>query len=142
MSPGHTLFGAVAQLSIRMFVRSVRSVPPGLPIHLSRPPFSGRLLLWGQAADGWWGLVAWSQRVVEAGEQATLPFAAWVPGSALSKPGWSSAAEPIPRVTLTTDRADWPGPASWPGWYAGVWTDGAPARPPGVELANQPRWRK
>jgi hypothetical protein len=28
---------------------------PGLPIHISRSPHNVKLLVWGRAADGWWG---------------------------------------------------------------------------------------
>lgn len=84
--------------SERLF--DARPMAPGLPVHISGPPHNVRLLSWGRAADGWWGLVCWDQQVIRGIEPETLPIAAWVPAQALSKPGWSSG-DPVPRLALT-----------------------------------------
>jgi hypothetical protein len=116
---------------------------PGEPVHIDRAPFNARLLAWGRAADGWWGLVEWAQTVRSAGALSTMPFAAWLPAAAVRKPGWSGGrAADVARLTLPPRRADWPGPAAWRGWFAGVWAGGPVPLPPGVELDNGPAWRR
>ena len=113
---------------------------PGLPVYLSRPPHSVRLLVWGRASDGWWGLVAWEQRVLRGVEPTTLPVTAWVPAQSLTKPGWSSG-DAVPRVRLPAMRHEWPPPEQWQGWFAGAWADGPLRLPPGDEVVSGPQWR-
>lgn len=120
---------------------SILTCMPGIPIHLARPPFSARLLLWGRAEDGWWGLVEWAQTIRRGGALETSSFAAWVPAGALSRPGWSAQAPAIARITLPGARPDWPAPAGWSGWFAGAWPSGPVRTPDGVELVTGPRWR-
>lgn len=118
---------------------------PGVPVHLDRPPFSARLIAWGKASDGWWGLIEWAQTIREDGALSSSSFAAWVPAASLSRPGWSGpGSEPnaIARLSLPPRRLDWPGPAAWSGWYAGAWPSGRLATPDGVEVVNGPAWRR
>jgi hypothetical protein len=114
---------------------------PGLPVHLDRPPHSCRLLLWGRADDGWWGLVVWEQRVRDHGTPVGLALSAWVPAQSLRKPAWASG-EPIPRITLTGARQLWPQPAGWSGHYLGAWATGGIPFPPGVTPIEGPAWRR
>ena len=109
-------------------------------MHLDRPPHSARLLAWGRAPHGWWGLITFRQRVTAHGELTELPVAAWVPASSLQRPGWSAPAE-LPRTTLAPDQRTWPAPLGWPSWYAGPWANGALRLPPGVEIVTGPAWR-
>lgn len=102
-----------------------------MAVHLDRPPHSVRLVAWGRAPDGWHACVTWNQRVRTAAGDDEIGFAAWVPASAVSKPGWSSSVE-VPRVLL-------PG---WPAWYAGVWEEGPLRAPPGVQVVTGAAWRR
>jgi hypothetical protein len=113
----------------------------GMAVHLNRPPHSVRLVAWGRAEDGWWGCIAWQQRVHARGVQDEIGFAAWVPAGSVTQPGWSSSVD-VPRVQLPLERRAWPAPPGWPAWYAGIWLDGSVAVPAGVELVSGPAWRK
>jgi hypothetical protein len=115
---------------------------PGVPVHVQRLAASAFLLAWGRATDGWWGLVRWTYRVRSNGQMAELAFAAWVPASALSKPGWSSGNVELPRIGLSDERGEWPAPPSWTGLYAGVWESGDPPVPAGVTVETGPRWQR
>ncbi len=114
---------------------------PGMPIHIDRAPFSARLLTWGRGLDGWHGLIAFAQRVIDHGTPTTLSIAAWVPAVALSRPGWAPDT-PVDRIALPQSRDGWPAPAGWTGWYAGAWPSGPVPVPDGVEVANGPAWRR
>jgi hypothetical protein len=116
---------------------------PGIPVHIDRPPFSARLVLWGRAGDGWWGLCHWSQTVREHHMLSTAPFAAWLPGASITRPGWSGdGSAEIARITLPTRPTDWPAPAAFSGWFAGVWRSGPVRTPDGVEVENGAAWRR
>lgn len=112
----------------------------GMAVHLDRPPHSARLLAWGRAPHGWWGLVTFRHRVAVRGDPAELPVAAWVPASSLRQPSWSARVE-LPRLALPDDQGAWPAPQGWPSWYAGPWPNGPLALPPGVEIIVGPAWR-
>jgi hypothetical protein len=71
-----------------------------------------------------------------------LAVAAWLPASSLTRPGWSSAAVDLPRLTLPDDRRCWPAPHGWPSWYAGVWPNGPLPLPPGTEAVTGPAWQR
>ena len=114
---------------------------PGQVVHMKGGPHSARLLLWGRAADGWHGLITWSQRVRCDGIATELTFSAWTPSDLLSKPGWAGSFEPVQRIVLPPDSAAWPRPASEFGWHLGRWSGGKPPCPPGTELIEGPTWR-
>jgi hypothetical protein len=105
-----------------------------------RWPHQVRLLAWGRARDGWWGLVAWEQRVRAAGDVERMLYAAWVPAGQLSKPHWVNA-RPLQRHQLSDDRREWPQPSSWEweGYYVGAWPSGdVPAPMNGVQVVQPP----
>jgi hypothetical protein len=108
---------------------------PGAQVQIDRLPWSGQLLAWGRAEDGWWGLFAWWVRLQlpAAGGRVQLFCSAWVPAASLSQPAWGRSAEDLPRLPLPADRDRWPPPAASEGWHAGIWVDGpmpVPAAPP------------
>src|SRR5690349_14184723 len=104
-----------------------------MAVHLDRPPHSGRLVAWGRAPHGWWGLVTWRQRVLVNGQPDEVPVAAWLPASSIRRPSWSSGVE-LPRLTLPPDQRAWPAPRGWPSWFAGPWPNGTLTLPPGVVM--------
>ena len=59
----------------------------GMAVHLDWAPPSVRLVAWGRAPDGWHACITWNQRVSTADGDDEIGFAAWVPASAVSKPG-------------------------------------------------------
>lgn len=106
---------------------------PGVPVHLDRAPFTARLLAWGRAVDGWWGLIEWVQTLRRDGALSSARCAAWVPARCLHRPSWAtSGSAPLARIALPPRRGDWPGPAAWSGWYAGAWPAGRPRHRPGA----------
>jgi len=107
------------------------TMPPGMLVELrGRWPYQVRLLAWGKASDGWWGLVVWEQRVRVAGDAERMLYAAWVPSGQLSKPHWVTARQ-LRRHQLPEDRKDWPQPSmwEWEGFYIGAWPSGDPPVP-------------
>jgi hypothetical protein len=104
---------------------------PGMLVELrDRWPHQVRLLAWGKASDGWWGLVVWEQRLRLADGTERVLYAAWVPAGQLSKPHWV-AARPLRRHELPEDRTDCPQPRTreWEGYYIGAWPSGNPPAP-------------
>jgi|SRR4051794_27943997 hypothetical protein len=114
---------------------------PGVYVHLGRWPNEGHVALWGRAGDGWWGLLTWSTRIRLHGDLDHLDVAAWVPAEQVTKPHWVSAQR-LPRIRLPDDRAQWPAPAGWDGWYVGAWSAGPVPLPPGVEVVTGPAWQR
>lgn len=112
-----------------------------MAVHLNRSPHSAFLVVWGRATDSWWGCITWQQRVTADGVDSEIGFAAWVPAADVSLPSWSSPSE-VPRIALPDDRKAWPAPPGWPSWYAGVWTEGRPIAPAGLELISGSTWRR
>lgn len=94
---------------------------------------------WGRAPDGrWWALVTWRDSLTDpdtgVGWEPHM-FAAWAPAEHVHRePPAASVSRyaGTPRVQLSADRADWPGP---PGWdqgdphYLGVLDGREPAIP-------------
>lgn len=110
---------------------------------MNRSPFNGRLLAWGHAPGGWWGLVEFAQRITRDGKLDQLAIAAWLPADALTRPIWvGTGRSQVARITLPFDQADWPAPAAWHGWYAGAWLSGSLRLPDGSEIATGPAWRR
>ncbi len=112
-----------------------------MAVHLNRPPHSVRLVAWGRAPNGWHACVTWNQRISTLAGADEIGFAAWVPASAVSKPGWSSSVD-VPWIVLPPDRRAWPAPPGWPAWYDRVWDDGPLRAPPGVQVVTDAAWRR
>jgi hypothetical protein len=111
-----------------------------MAVHLNRSPHSVRLVAWGRAGGGWWACITGRVRVRAPAGAQELDFAAWVPGDAVSLPGWSSPVAVV-RIALPAERPQWPPPRGWPAWYAGVWSEGPLPMPAGLAPVTGPAWR-
>jgi hypothetical protein len=104
---------------------------PGILVRVvNRWPYQARLLAWGKADDGRWGLIVWEQRIRVAGDSERMLYAAWVSSAQLVKPHWV-AARRLRQHQLSADRNEWPAPSmwEWEGFYVGAWPSGDPPPP-------------
>jgi hypothetical protein len=72
-----------------------------------------------------------------------IDYAAWVLAADLSLPNWATS-EPLPRLTLPSERTAWPKPRQWSegGWFLGAWTDREMSTLDGYVIVIGAAWRR
>lgn len=79
------------------------------------PNVLGDLLAWGRDAEGWWGLVIWTDRRDEGPTLGgSVTYSAWMPARSLrqsSDQTLAAAYRSVVRLDLPPDRSAWPTPA-------------------------------